>query len=557
MHGLASNISGLLALLLGLAVFLKSHGSHERKVFSLLCLTMFIWLFGYGLMETSTNYQRALFFARLGHSGVLFVPTVYLHFTRYLLKIPRLALLYRWWYVLDVASLYLMYSTGLFIPTVIQQSWGFYPVGGICMLIEAVLVSTVAMVCWVFFITACRKAKLTEAFHEYNRLKYCCIALTVFSLGALDYLPKFGIRYYPLGFATNAFFVSLITYAILVHRLMDMNIVIKKSLVYSVLVGIIAGIYFSFVLLTEKLLQGIMGYRSLIGSLVAGFAIALGFNPLKDLIQRFIDRLFFHGTQVALAEENDRLRQEVARSEKLKAVATLAAGMAHEIKNPLASIKTFAEYLPEKFDDPAYREKFSRIMSQEVDRMNTLVHRLLEFARPAQPELGPVRCSELIKETLDFLQGTLLQKRITVEMRFKGKDEVLADPMQMKQVFLNLLLNSVEAIDPPGKIVMSTTQHNGHVQIAVADSGHGIAKKDLQRVFDPFFTTKSGGTGLGLSVVHSIVREHQGRVAVDSALGKGTTVTITLPVGTRPQTSDSRHQEMERRPQISENGKAD
>ena len=142
---------------------------------------------------------------------------------------------------------------------------------------------------------------------------------------------------------------------------------------------------------------------------------------------------------------------------------------------------------------------------------------------------------------MDFLQATLLQKHIAVETRFKGKDEVLADPMQMKQVFLNLLLNSVEAIDPPGKIVMSTTQHNGHVKIAVADSGRGIAKKDLQRVFDPFFTTKSGGTGLGLSVVHSIVREHQGRVAVDSALAKGTTVTITLPTNGRNSHEASAH----------------
>ena len=533
LHGVASAVSGLLALLLGFAVLLKSHNSNERKVFSLLCLTMFVWLFSYGLMETSSNYSRALFFARLGHSGVIFTPTAYIHFSRYILKRPQLALIYRSYYLLDLVFLYLMYATNLFIPAVIRQPWGFYPVGGIIMLIEALILTAGAIFCWVLFIVSCRTIKTKEPFHEYNRLKYCCIALTVFSLGALDYLPKFGIPYYPLGFVTNAFFVSIITYAILVHRLMDMNVVVRRSLIYSVLGAVIAGVYFSFVLLAEKLLQGVVGYRSLVASLLAGFAIALGFNPLKDFIQKFVDQLFFNGTQAALVEENERLRQELIRTEKLKAVSTLAAGMAHEIKNPLASIKTFAEYLPQKYEDPAYREKFARIMSQEVDKMNTLVQRLLEFARPTQPRLQSVRLSGVVKETLDFLQGTLLQKQIQVETRFAETDEVLADPAQLKQVFLNLLLNSVDAIEPPGHIAISTGQENGHLDVVVTDTGRGIPKKDLPHVFDPFFTTKPSGTGLGLSVVHSIVREHGGRVQVESEVGYGTTVTITLPTNGR------------------------
>lgn len=533
LHGVLSAVSGCLALFLGSAVLLKSRGSNERKVFALLCSAMFIWLASYSVMETTSDPSRALFFARLGHSAVIFAPTVYLHFCRYVLNLPALARVYKWYYALDLVFLYLMHSTNLFIPLVIKQSWGFYPVGGIGMLIEALLLALVAVYCWPLFIVTCRRAKRQYPFSEYNRLKYCCIALTGYSLGALDYLPKFGVPYYPLGFATNAFFVSIVAYAILVHRLMDINIVIRKGLVYSILGAIVGSIYFSLVLVTEKFLQGVMGYRSIIGSLLAGFAIALGFNPLKDAVQRFIDELFFHGTQESLANENDRLRQEVARAEKLRAVATLAAGMAHEIKNPLSSIKTFAEYLPQKYDDPAYREKFAKIMSQEVDKMNSLVQRLLEFARPTQPRLQSVRLSGVVKETLDFLQGTLLQKQIQVDTHFAETDEVLADPAQLKQVFLNLLLNSVDAIEPPGSVSVSTGQENGHLEVTVTDTGRGIPKKDLPHVFDPFFTTKSGGTGLGLSVVHSIVREHGGHVRVESETGRGTSVTITLPTNGR------------------------
>jgi two-component system sensor histidine kinase HydH len=267
-----------------------------------------------------------------------------------------------------------------------------------------------------------------------------------------------------------------------------------------------------------------------VGTAIAGFAIVLGFVPLKNWIQVFVDRYFFKGSQVELAAQNEQLRRQVQQTERLKVVSTLAAGMAHEIKNPLASIRTFAEYLPEKYDDPAFREKFARILTQEVDKMNALVQRLLDFARPNRPQLRLVRLSTLIRETLDFLQGTLLNKQVRVETAFAQRDEVLADSGQIKQALLNVLLNSIEAMQGSGRITVSTVQQNGSVAIVVSDTGPGIAKRDLARVFDPFYTTKPSGTGLGLSVVHTIVREHGGRVKIDSEVGKGTRIQMILPI---------------------------
>ncbi len=532
-HGIASIASGLLTLCLGLAVFLRHGGSSERRIFSVLCLTMSWWLTNYGFMELSSNESHAFLFAKLGHSSVIFAPIVYLHFTRYVLNLPQITPWYRAYYCLGVIFLYFLYATDLFIPAVVKQPWGFYPVGGIAMLIDALILTVVALACWTLFIMTCRRAKARALFSEHNRLVYCCVALTIFSLGALDYLPKFGIPYYPLGFATNAFFVSVITYAILVHNLMDIKVVIRKSLIYTVLIAIITAVYFLFVFMAEKQLQGVIGYRSLLGSLVAGFIIALGFTPLKEFIQRFVDTLFFQGSQPALAAENERLRQELTRSEKLKAVATLAAGMAHEIKNPLSSIKTFAEFLPQRYEDPSFREKFAKVMSQEVDKINHLVQRLLDFARPAQPHLESVRLSTLVKETVDVLHGSFLKQQVRVETRFADQDTVCADAAQMKQVILNLLLNSLEAIDPPGQITVSTVRNNGHLDVVIADTGHGIPRKDFHHIFDPFYTTKPSGTGLGLSVVHSIVREHGGRVRVESVVGQGTTVRVSLPLNGR------------------------
>ncbi len=528
LHPILSGVSGCLALLYGLAVLSQSRGSMERKIFAAFCISVFVWLFGYALMESAENADMALRFARIGHAGVIFIPTLWMHFTRYVLRARRLVPLYRIYYLIDLVFLSLLFRTNVFIPGMIRHSWGYYPIGSPIMLAEVLLLAIVVVSCWGLFIVECRKAR-QEGSKEYSKLKYCCISLTAFSFGALDYLPKFGIQFYPIGFLSSAIFLSVVTYAILVHRLMNIRVVIRRGLVYSVLVAITASVYFAFILVAERLLQGVVGYRSLVGSVLAGFAIALGFNPLKDLVQRFIDQMFFHGSQEALAEENGRLRHELTRTERLKAVATLAAGMAHEIKNPLAAIKTFAEYMPDKFADPAYREKYSKIMGQEVEKMNALVHRLLEFARPGAPRLQRVEPAALLKETLEFLQGTLVEKQVQVDLALTSHAAVQGDPGQLKQVFLNLLLNSIDAIDPPGQLMVSTYQENGHVRVTITDTGCGIAKADLPRIFDPFFTRKTGGTGLGLSVVHSIVQEHKGRIDVDSVLGKGTTIQISLP----------------------------
>jgi len=141
-----------------------------------------------------------------------------------------------------------------------------------------------------------------------------------------------------------------------------------------------------------------------------------------------------------------------------------------------------------------------------------------------------VRLSELMKETLEFLQGILLQKQMKMDGAFIQRDEVLADKVQLKQAFLNVLLNSIEAMDHGGQITVSTSQRNGSVNLVIADTGPGIPKQDLQRVFDPFYTTKPRGTGLGLSVVHSIMREHGGDISIESEVGRGTAVQISLPI---------------------------
>ncbi len=148
---------------------------------------MFGWLCSYAVMQVSIdNEARALLFARIGHLSVVFAPIVYLHFSRYLLNMKWLEPFYRGYYVLSIPFAYLMWSGDLLVAGVKRQPWGYYPVGGIAMLVEASLLTVIAVACWVLFVWKCREAHRHATFEEYNRLRYCCIALAVFSLGALE-----------------------------------------------------------------------------------------------------------------------------------------------------------------------------------------------------------------------------------------------------------------------------------------------------------------------------------------------------------------------------------
>jgi signal transduction histidine kinase len=252
------------------------------------------------------------------------------------------------------------------------------------------------------------------------------------------------------------------------------------------------------------------------------------------------------------------LHERIRRADRLAVVGTFAAGMAHEIKNPLVPIKTFSQLLPEMFDDEEFRSRYSALVLKEVDRINHIIEKLLDFARPMKPVPGPCDMHELINEVVLLLEENVSQKRIKLKKGFTKEPAVItADKHQIKQVLLNLLLNALQAVGSDGRIEVSTLfvlepgkngngrrprngrgvgadleGENGKVrkfEIKVSDTGCGIAEKDLKHLFDPFFTTKPEGTGLGLAISHVIVREHNGTLDAESELGKGTTFTLKLP----------------------------
>ncbi len=230
--------------------------------------------------------------------------------------------------------------------------------------------------------------------------------------------------------------------------------------------------------------------------------------------------------------EIQHLRKEIDRSKRLASIGSLAAGVAHEIRNPLSSIKGFATYFRERYRDVPEDRKTADIMIQEVDRLNRVISQLLEFARPMNIQLKPVSLEAFIERSITMVEGQAKDKGIKIVTELSsGVDSTLLDPDRINQVFLNLYLNAFEAMEDGGTLSVRLALHDEkRIGIEISDTGKGIGQGDIEKIFDPYFTTKSSGTGLGLAIVHRIIEAHKGEIRVESSEGQGTTVTLILPL---------------------------
>jgi PAS domain S-box-containing protein len=234
--------------------------------------------------------------------------------------------------------------------------------------------------------------------------------------------------------------------------------------------------------------------------------------------------------------EMKELEDKIRRVDKLTALATMAAGMAHEIKNPLSSMKVFSQLLPLKIDDPEYRKKLGEILPREIDRIDRIVESLLGFARSTTPTFEKMKIEEVLEENLKYFEDKANNAGVKIKKSYADLPAIEVDRGQISQVFSNLILNAIQAMPEGGELSVETLPGKKvdevlqNIKVRVSDSGHGITEEMQKKLFDPFFTTKYGGTGLGLTITHSIVDGHKGFIDVHSKLGKGTTFTVTLPV---------------------------
>jgi signal transduction histidine kinase len=292
---------------------------------------------------------------------------------------------------------------------------------------------------------------------------------------------------------------------------------------------------------TEAVSRGELGYKIAVDSRDEIGKLATAFNQMTRDLRDSQERLIL--------------------SEKLASLGTMAAGMAHEIKNPLVSLRTFTQLLQQKWDDKEFREKFSAIIPTEIERINRIAESLLKFGRPMKPELTKVDVNALLEEVLLLFESEAKKNNVSVTKKMAELPEISGDAGQLSQAFVNIIKNAIEAMhDKGGEMIVKTDVGEviklGKIRgrqgvqkgeefvwgeeedlgkpipvvfIEVTDTGEGISEQNLKSLFDPFFTTKMTGTGMGLPITLRIIEEHKGSVKVRSRAGKGTTFIITLP----------------------------
>jgi two-component system sensor histidine kinase HydH len=228
------------------------------------------------------------------------------------------------------------------------------------------------------------------------------------------------------------------------------------------------------------------------------------------------------------------LEEKVRRTEKLAAIGKLASGVAHEIRNPLSSIRGFAQFLRHALTDRPQEREYAEIMIKEMDRINRVVSDLLSFSRPDSADTAPTNVADLVEHVIRLVDADAKTKNVKIQSTVDpGTGKVSLDSYQITQALLNLLLNALK-FSEDGFIHVNAEidSNNSQLILQVEDAGPGIPPENMTNIFDPFFTTRAEGTGLGLAIVHKIVENHLGEIKVESPLpgtNGGTCFTITIP----------------------------
>lgn len=252
--------------------------------------------------------------------------------------------------------------------------------------------------------------------------------------------------------------------------------------------------------------------------------LRLTISPLFNIVDKI------QGIVIVIHDYSNEkyLESQNTRVDRLSAIGELAAGIAHEIRNPMAIIKTISQTLQNEYDQESISEGLT-IIIEEIDRANKVIQSLLNFAKPDVNKVERIKLNALLDEVLIIINKFAINKNIDINVQLDKESIILGDREKLKQVFINIILNSIQSMDNGGLIIITTKLSDLGVNISFRDNGMGVAKENLNKIFNPFFTTKEHGTGLGLSVSSRIIQDHDGYITIDSNINEGTLVVVYLP----------------------------
>jgi signal transduction histidine kinase len=689
-HWLVPLISAGLNVVLGVLVLARDRRARLNQVFVLMGVALALWNLNNFVFYAIRDPSRALWWGSILRTGTMLVPATVLHLALTLTGTPKL--LSRWLlgcgYTVS-AGLIAANALGLLVSGARHYAWGLYPVGtplyGVFIasaVIQCAL--TIGILIHHYHTTTFPRRKLQVRF-------WLLGAAVAIPTGLTNLLPIFGVPIYPLGHFGSALYAAIIAYAIVRHRLMDIDVVVSKGVAYAGVACILIGPAFALMVWLQRLTFGHVEPDFSFAVLLMFVAIGVLFPVLRIQAQSRIQQTFFReksehrsalgnfarsivrilerdkliretastlsetlrvsrvgvwlrddtkrtysvryelgessaraefaesdefvrslahcqevvlreellartdpakrtavtdlcrqnrwevcmplmvtgkliafinlgpkqnldafsaedldlldtlAAEAAIALENARLYEElkksqdiIRRADRLSALGTLAAGIAHEVRNPLVSIQTFFQLAPQRLHDEEFFTTFLGMTANEVKRISDLITELLSFARSSTPSLGAVNLNELVDRVATLLEPEARKHKLTLTRALSPNVPFInADGDQIKQVLINLVLNAIQATAPGGTISVTTRsvdhRKGAFGQLEIHDTGVGIPQDQLEHIFDPFFTTKAKGTGLGLAIAHQLITEHGGSIMVDSREGRGTSFFVNLP----------------------------
>jgi len=674
-------VSSLAFIALGLFVLLRGKNKEINIPFFCFCFFTFWWQFCMFFIFLFPSPQLAATWSKVVYSGIIFIPIAFTHFLLNFIKYKR-KILIEIFYVIGFVFLILLWSTNRFISGYYSYKWGFYP--------RADYLHFVYLICLLIINSigvyiAVKKYLDTKDEKTRKQFQSLFLAFCFYMCAAVDFLINYGIVFYPPGYIFILSSLFILVYAIYKYNLIELVAAIKKGIFYSLIIGLVTGIYMTSIYLFSYLIKNVSQSFSLIFSSLLMVVFAILFQPLRDKIQDFIDKVFFRGKydyqktlkELSLAarsiagldelldkvltaivsviklnnasiyvldkrggqyiirksigpdikrsvvpENDDIVRQLTSKKEaimydeisktsenigsfmkeigaaivfpmiaknelvgllclgdklsgevysdedidllttlcnqmgvsienamlyedaleaqkklyqadKLATLGALAANFAHEIKNPIAAIKGFSQVIDRavvEHDSEAIKD-FKDVVPRQLDRINEIVEKLLTLSRPPKLEKKKIDINKLLEEIVKLMAIQALKQRVEIVKSFDDLPQTLADPEQLTQAFLNLILNAIQSMPEGGQIEIRTRfMGTDRIMVEFIDNGVGIPKEKLSRIFDPFYTTKESGSGLGLSVTQKIIIDHQGKIDVESEVGKGTKFSVLLPV---------------------------
>ena len=294
------------------------------------------------------------------------------------------------------------------------------------------------------------------------------------------------------------------------------------------------------VIATQEIAKGDLSHKVEVNSKDEIGYLADSFNQMTADLKMANQKLIEWGkTLEKKVEERTKelreMQEHLIQSEKLASLGKLAAGIAHEINNPLGGILIYSHLLLEDTSKKSPHYENLKKIVKETSRCKDIVRGLLEFARPKEPEMTLININDAVDRSLAIVEGQTIFQNITLDKTYASDlPKIVADESQLQQVFMNIIINAAEAMDGKGKLSLRTSMNTDrtHIEIKISDTGHGIKEEDKKRLFEPFFSTKEvgKGTGLGLAISYSIIQKHQGTIEVESQEGKGSAFIVKLPI---------------------------